>query len=166
MSRVLVLAAIVVLAAGAPEALARPHHRKPRPPSKAEAAALKVAASWIAAMHFGEATRPVARGLTARRMWSIAADDHGAVCPESDSAATGLACLHQKITPAGKPRLWRRTLDGPLAAHVHRIDAVARGGIVVELDEGCGGSTENQMLLVIKNKQVTAALAQTITCAE
>ncbi|MEO8552322.1 MAG: hypothetical protein ABI678_20235, partial [Kofleriaceae bacterium] len=59
----------------------------------------------------------------------------------------------------------RHTLGGPLAARAAKIDQLAKGGIVVQLDEGCDG-TDNQLLIVVKGKLVIGAFAQRYACSE
>ena len=152
----------LVLLALCSTAYAKPVARKPKPPSKTELAALEVATDWVDKLGHAVAE---ARPLTAARFTSLALTDDGPACPETTTAAKGLPCLHDKVSPKGKAALWRHTLGGPLAAHQKTIDQLARGAIVVELDEGCDG-TENQMLVIVKGKQVIGAFAQTASCSE
>jgi hypothetical protein len=133
---------------------------KPRPkPTKAEQAALDLAAEWVAKLADGP------RSLTSPKLISIALTGDSVVCPMAASAALGLPCLQTNVTPKGKPTIWRHTLGGPLVAHAATINQLAKGGIVVQLDDGCDG-TESQLLLVIKNKLVIGAFAQTYDCSE
>jgi len=155
--------ALLLVAAFASVAGAKP---KPKPkslkPTKAEQAALDLATDWVAKL----AEAPVAaRKLSAPKLVSLALTDEASPCPESSSADRGIACFHDKVTPKGKPAIWRHTLGGPLASHAAKIDQLAKGAIVVQLDEGCDG-TENQLLLVVKNKLVIGAFAQTAACSE
>ncbi len=150
--------ALLLVAALAGSADAKPSS-KPPPPTKAEQAALALAAEWIAKLADGP------RSLTSPKLISIAFTDQTATCPMTGSAARGLPCLQTNVTPKGKPTIWRHTLGGPLVAHAATINQLARGGIVVQLDEGCDGS-ENQLLLVIKNKLVIGVFAQTYECSE
>jgi hypothetical protein len=132
---------------------------KLRPPTKAEQAALDLATEWVAKL----AGDP--RSLTSPKLVSIALTDEAGPCPMATSAARGLPCLQANVTPKGKPTIWRHTLGGPLAAHAATINQLAKGAIVVQLDEGCDGS-DNQLLLVIKNKLVIGVFAQTYECSE
>ena len=147
--------ALVLVAALSSAAEANPRSK----PTKAEQAALGVAAEWVAKLADGP------RNLTSPRLVSIAFADDTIVCPMATSAARGLPCLQTKITPKGKPTIWRHTLGGPLVAHAATIDQLAKGAIVVQLDEGCDGA-ENQLLLVIKDRLVIGAFAQTYECSE
>jgi hypothetical protein len=144
-------------------ALAGGADAKPKPkrslPTKDEQAALDLAAEWVAKLADGP------RSLTSPKLVSIALTEENVTCPMADSAARGLPCLQTKVTPRGKPTIWRHTLGGPLVAHAAKINQLARGGVVVQLDEGCDG-TENQLLLVIKNKLVIGVFAQTYECSE
>ncbi len=132
---------------------------KLKPPTKVEQAALDLAAAWVAKLAEGP------RNLTSPDLVSIAFADETATCAMATTAAHGLACLQTKVTPKGKPTIWRHTLGGPLVAHAAAINKLAKSAIVVQLDEGCDG-TENQLLLVIKNKLVIGAFAQTYECSE
>jgi hypothetical protein len=132
---------------------------KPKPPTKAEQAALDLAAAWVVKLADGP------RSLTSPKLVSIAFTDDATTCPMAASAEQGLSCLQTNVRPKGKPAIWRHTLGGPLVAQAATINRLAGGGIVVELDEGCDG-TENQLLLVIKNKLVIGAFAQTYECSE
>lgn len=152
----------LVLLALCSTAYAKPAARKPKPPSKAELAALQLATDWVDKL--GHAVSEV-RPLTAPRFTSLALTDDGPACPETTTADKGLPCLHDKVSPKGKAALWRHALGGPLAAHQKTIDQLARGAIVVEFDEGCDG-TENLLLVIVKGKQVIAAFAQTASCSE
>lgn len=152
----------LLLACLAGVAYAKPAARKPKPPTKAEAAALQLATEWVDKL--GHAVAEV-RPLTAPRFTALALTDEAPACPETTTADKGLACLHDKVAPKGKAALWRHTLGGPLAAHQKTIDQLARGAIVVEFDEGCDG-TENQLLVIVKAKQVIGAFAQTAACSE
>lgn len=147
-------------------ALAAPAAAKPKlkvlKPTKAEQAAVDLAADWVAKL---AESAPAARKLTAPKLVSLALTDQAEPCPEATTADRGLACFHAKVTPKGKPTVWRHTLGGPLAGRAAEIDRLAKGGVVVQLDEGCDG-TENQLLIVVKNKLVTAAFAQTYGCSE
>jgi len=154
--------ASLLIACLAGVANAKPAARKPKPPTKTELAALQLATDWVDKL--GHATAEV-RPLTAPRFTALALTDEAAACPETTTADKGLACLHDKVSPKGKAALWRHTLGGPLAAHQKTIDQLARGAIVVEFDEGCDGS-ENQLLVIVKGKQVIAAFAQTAACSE
>jgi hypothetical protein len=156
------LLVVAVVAATATVASAKPAARKPKPPSKAEQAALQLATDWVDKL--GHAVAEV-RTLTAPRFTALALTDDGPACPETTTADKGLPCLHDKVSPKGKAAIWRHTLGGPLAAHQKTIDQVARGAIVVEFDEGCDG-TENQLLVIVKGKQVVGAFAQTAACSE
>jgi hypothetical protein len=156
------LRALLLVAAVATVASAKPAAKKLKPPSKAELAALQLATDWVDKL--GHAASE-ARTLTAPRFTTLALTDDGIACPETTTADKGVACLHDKVSPKGKAALWRHTLGGPLASHQKTIDALARGAIVVELDEGCDG-TENQLLVIVKGKQVIAAFAQTASCSE
>ena len=130
-----------------------------RKPTKAEQAALDLATAWVAKLADGP------RSLTSPKLISIALTGEAAPCPMTASAARGLPCLQTNVTPKGKPTIWRHTLGGPLVAHAATINQLAKGAIVVEVDDGCDGS-ENQLLLVIKNKLVIGAFAQTYECSE
>ena len=152
----------LLLACLAGVAHAKPAARKPKPPTKAELAALQLATEWVDKL--GHAVAEV-RSLTAPRFTALALTDEAPACPETTSADKGLPCLHDKVAPKGKAALWRHTLGGPLAAHQKAIDQLARGAIVVEFDEGCDG-TENQLLVIVKGKQVIGAFAQTAACSE
>lgn len=143
-------------------AAAKPAARKPKPPSKTELAALQLATDWVDKLGHAVAE---AKPLTAPRFTALALTDDAPACPETTSADKGLPCLHDKVSPKGKAHLWHHTLGGPLAAHQKAIDQVAKGAIVVELDEGCDG-TENQLLVIVKGKQVIGAFAQTTACSE
>ena len=151
---------LIACLAGA--ANAKPVAKKPKPPSKTELAALQLATEWVDKL--GHAVAEV-RPLTEPRFTALALTDDGIACPETTTADKGLPCLHDKVSPKGKAAIWRHTLDGPLAAHQKTIDGLARGAIVVELDEGCDG-TENQLLVIVKAKQVVGAFAQTASCSE
>jgi hypothetical protein len=151
---------LIACLAGA--AHAKPVAKKPKPPSKTELAALQLATEWVDKLGHAVAE---ARPLTAPRFTALALTDDGIACPETTTADKGLLCLHDKVSPKGKAAIWRHTLGGPLAAHQKAIDALARGAIVVELDEGCDG-TENQLLVIVKGKQVVGAFAQTASCSE
>jgi hypothetical protein len=105
------------------------------------------------------------RSLTSPKLVSIAFTGDTTTCPMAVSAEQGLSCLQANVRPKGKPAIWRHTLGGPLVAHAATINRLASGGIIVQLDEGCDGS-ENQLLLVIKNKLVIGAFAQTYECSE
>lgn len=150
--------AFLLVAALAGSADAKPKF-KPLQPTKAEQAALDLAAEWVAKLAAGPGS------LTSPKLISIAFTEETATCPMAASAARGLPCLQTKVTPKGKPTVWRHTLGGPLVAHAAKINQLAKGGIVVQLDEGCDG-TENQLLLVIKDKVVIGAFAQTYECSE
>jgi len=126
---------------------------KPTPPTKAQLAAIQLASDWLAALPTNTAK------LTGRPFFAVIYADEGTPCPPSDNAT----CLRDKLVAKGKPRLWRHTLGGPLAAQAKKLED--RAAIVVELDEGCDG-TENQTLIVVKNKKVAAVMAQTATCSE
>jgi len=152
----------LVLACLAATAHAKPAARKPKPPSKAELAAFQLATDWVDKLGHAVAE---AKPLTAPRFTALALTDEAAACPETATADKGLPCLHDKVSPKGKAALWRHTLGGPLAAHQKTIDQLAKGAIVVEFDEGCDG-TENQLLVVVKGKQVIGAFAQTTSCNE
>src|SRR3569623_2252897 len=152
----------LVLAGLAATAHAKPAARKPMPPSMAELAAFQLATYW--GDKLGHAVAE-AKPLTAPRCTALARTDEAAACPETATADKGLPCLHDKVSPKGKAALWRHTLGGPLAAHQKTIDQLAKGAIVVEFDEGCDG-TENQLLVVVKGKQVIGAFAQTTSCNE
>ncbi len=143
--------------------------KKPPPPSKVESAAQKIVEQWITAMHFGGGTQ-AATSLTQTPFFSIAATDEATPCAETTAKTatalrTALACLHDHIAPRGTPKVWHRTLGGPLAAQMKNIAALAKGSLIFELDEGCDG-TSNQTLVVVKGKQVSAVLAQTAACSE
>ena len=151
--------AFVLVAALAGGADAKPK-LKPLQPTKAEQAALELAAEWVGKLSDGP------RNLTSPKLVSIAFTDANTACPMAASAARGLPCLQTNLKPKGKPAIWRHTLGGPLVAHAAKINQLARGGgIIVQLDEGCDG-TENQLLLVIKDKLVIGAFAQTYECSE
>ena len=143
-----------------------------RPPPKlstSEAAAQTVVTRWITEMHFGGGPQ-AATSLTQTPFFSIAATDDATPCAEATAKtpaalASSLACLHDHIAPKGTPKVWHRTLGGPLAAQMKRIAELAKGSIIFELDEGCDG-TSNQTLVVVKGKQVSAVLAQTAACSE
>src|SRR3569833_2985216 len=109
--------------------------------------------------------KPAARKPKPPSKAALALSDEAAACPETATADKGLPCLHDKVSPKGKAALWRHTRGGPLAAHQKTIDQLAKGAIVVEFDEGCDG-TENQLLVVVKGKQVIGAFAQTTSCNE
>jgi hypothetical protein len=156
------LRALLLVAAVATVASAKPAAKKLKPPSKAELAALQLATDWVDKLGHAVAE---AKPLSAPRFTALALTDDGAVCPETTSADKGLPCLHDKVSPKGKAALWRHTLGGPLAGHQKTIDQLAKGAIVVELDEGCDG-TENQLLVIVKGKQVIGAFAQTASCSE
>ena len=151
--------ALLLVAALAGSADAKPK-LKPLQVTKAEQAALDLAAEWVAKLADGP------RSLTSPKLVSIAFGDENTICPMAATAARGLPCLQTKVTPKGKPTIWRHTLGGPLVAHAATINQLARGGVVIQLDEGCDDSTESQLLLVIKNKLVIGAFAQTYTCSE
>jgi len=145
--------------------------RKQPPPKlrKAEAAAQTIATRWTTAMHFGSGTQ-AATSLTQIPFFSIAATDETTPCAETTAKTaaalgTSLACLHDHVAPKGMPKLWHRTLGGPLAAQMKNIAELAKGSIIFELDEGCDG-TSNQTLVFVKGKQVSAVLAQTAACTE
>ncbi|MEO6771843.1 MAG: hypothetical protein ABI467_02345 [Kofleriaceae bacterium] len=157
----MVRAWLLVALAGA-TAAARPTRRKPKPPSRSELAALQLATSWVDKLGHAAAE---ARPLTASRFTALALTDETTACPQTATAGPGLTCLHDKVSPTGKAAVWGHTLGGPLAAHQTSIDHLARGAIVVQFDEGCDG-TENQVLVIVKGKQVIAAFAQTISCSE
>ena len=127
--------------------------KRPTPPTKAELAAIQLASDWLAALPTNAAK------LTGKPFFAVIYADEGTPCPPSTTAT----CLHDKLAAKGKPHLWRHTLGGPLAAQAKKLEDKA--AIVVELDEGCDG-TENQTLIVVKNKKVTAVMAQTATCSE
>lgn len=148
--------ALLLVAALTASANAKP---KLRQPTKAEQAALNLATEWVAKLADGP------RSLTSPKLISIALIAEAAPCPMATSAARGLPCLQTNVTPKGKPTIWRHTLGGPLVAHTATINQLAKGAIVVQLDDGCDGS-ENQLLLVIKNKLVIGAFAQTYECSE
>ena len=151
--------ALLLVAALAASAGAKPRV-KPHPLTKAEQAALELAAAWVAKLADGP------RSLTSPKLVSIVLTAETATCPMATSAANGLPCLQTNVAPKGKPTIWRHTLGGPLVAHAATINQLAKGGgIVVQLDEGCDGN-ENQLLLVIKNKLVIGAFAQTYECSE
>ena len=151
--------ALVLVAALASSANAKPKVKR-IPLTKAEQAAIDLAAQWVAKLADGP------RSLTSPKLVSIAFTDQTATCPMAATAARGLPCLQTNVTPKGKPTIWRHTLGGPLVAHAATINQLAKGGgVVVQLDEGCDGS-ENQVLLVIKNKLVVGAFAQTYDCTE
>ena len=152
----------LVLACLASAAHAKPAARKPKPPTKAEQAALQFATDWVDKL--GHAVGE-AKPLTAPRFTALALTDEESPCPETTTADKGLPCLHDKVSPKGKAAVWRHTLGGPLASHQKTIDQLAKGAIVVEFDEGCDGS-ENQLLVIVKGKQVIAAFAQTASCSE
>jgi hypothetical protein len=153
--------ALLLVAALSSVAVARP---KPRPlkPTKAEQAALDLATDWVAKL--GESAA-AARKLSSPKLVSLALTDEANPCPEASNADRGLACFHDKVAPKGKPAIWRHTLGGPLKPHGAKIDQLAKGAIVIQLDEGCDG-TENQLLIVVKGKLVTGAFAQTYACSE
>lgn len=153
--------ALVLVAALSGSAVAKPKPKLVKP-TKAEQAALDLASDWVAKL--AESTT-AARKLTSPKLVSVVLTDEAAPCPETKSADRGLACLHDKLSAKGKPALWRHTLGGPLAKHVTDIDRLAKGAVVVQIDEGCDG-TENQVLLVIKDKLVIGAFAQTYGCSE
>jgi hypothetical protein len=127
--------------------------KKVTPPTKAQLAAIQLASDWLAALPTNAAK------LTGKPFFAVIYAEEGTPCPPSDNAT----CLRDKLAAKGKPRLWRHTLGGPLAAQTKKLEDKA--AIVVELDEGCDG-TENQTLIVVKNKKVTAVMAQTATCSE
>lgn len=144
---------LVALVAAAP-ATAKP--QRPKPPTKAELAAIQLARDWLAALPKGaSASAP----LTAKAFFSVIYDDQGTPCaPASDAV-----CLRAKLAPKGAPHVWRHTLGGPLLAqHTRLADTAA---IVVELDDGCDG-TESQTLVVTKRGKVVAVMAQTVECSE
>jgi hypothetical protein len=135
---------ILLVATAAAEA------KKPPPPTKAQLAAIQLASDWLAA--------PNSPKLTGKPFFTVVYGEAGKV--ECNAAA----CLKDKLAAKGKPHLWKRNLGGPLAAAKLKI-LDDKAAIVVELDEGCDG-TENQTLIVVKNKKVTAVLAQTAACSE
>ncbi len=123
---------------------------KPHPKiSKAEQAAIDVAKQWPAG--------------TASKFFGVMYTEDTAICkPSADPA-----CVREKVALRGTPHVWRNTLAGPLAEHHQKqLAELRRGAIIVEVDEGCGDGQENQVLLVVKAKQVSAVLAQTISCNE
>lgn len=132
---------------------AKPRTQKPAPPTKAQLAAIQLASAWLAALPTDPAK------LTGKPFFAVIYTDEGTPCPPS----TTTTCLRDKLAAKGKPRLWRRTLGGPLVAQTKKLED--RAAIVVELDEGCDG-TENQTLIVVKNKKVMAVVAQIATCSE
>jgi hypothetical protein len=127
--------------------------KKPTPPTKAQLAAIQLATDWLAELPTNTAK------LTGKPFFAVIYADEGTPCPPSDN----VTCLRDKLAAKGKPHLWRHTLGGPLVAQTKKLDDKA--AIVVELDEGCDG-TDNQTLIVVKNKKVTAVMAQTATCSE
>jgi hypothetical protein len=123
--------------------------KKPPPPTKAQLAAIQLASDWLASNN---------AKLIGKPFFTVIYGEDGKV----DCNAIG--CLHDKLAAKGKPHLWKRNLSGPLAtAKLKLLDDKA--AIIVELDEGCDG-TENQTLIVTKNKKITAVLAQTTACSE
>jgi hypothetical protein len=127
--------------------------KKPIPLTKAQLAAIQLATDWLAALPTNTAK------LTGKPFFAVIYADEGTPCPPSDNAT----CLRDKLAAKGKPHLWRHTLGGPIAAQTKKLEDKA--AIVVELDEGCDG-TDNQTLIIVKNKKVTAVMAQTATCSE
>lgn len=148
MVRALLLVVLVATADAKP-----PRRKQPTPPTKAQLAALQLASDWLAALPTDPAK------LTGKPFFAVIYADEGTPCPPSNNTT----CLRDKLVAKGKPRLWRHTLGGPLVAQTKQLEDKA--AIVVELDEGCDG-TENQTLIVVKNKKVTAVMAQTATCSE
>src|SRR6185503_17764037 len=99
--------ALLLVAALAGSAGAKPKV-KPLQLTKAEKAALDLAATWVAKLADGPGS------LTSPKLVSIAFTDKTATCPMAASAAHGLPCFQTKVTPKGKPTVWRHTLGGPL----------------------------------------------------
>jgi hypothetical protein len=151
----------LVLFALCSTAYAKPAARKPKPPSKAELAALQLATDWVDKLGHAVAE---AKPLTAPKLVSLAVISEDIAC-RGTTADQGLPCFHDKVSPKGKAAIWRHTLGGPLAQQQKLIDQTARGAIVVEFDEGCDG-TENQLLVIVKGKQVVGAFAQVTSCSE
>ncbi len=157
--------AILILLASTADAKRPP----PPKPSKAEAAAQAIAKQWLAAMHFGSG-KHAATALTQVPFFSIAATDDSTPCAETTAKTAAqldaaLGCLHDHIAPKGEPKIWHRTLGGPLAAQMKTIAELAKGSILFEIDEGCDG-TSNETIVVVHGAKVSAVLAQTAACTE
>jgi hypothetical protein len=144
---------LLLVVATATTAYAKP--KKPAPLTKAQTAAIRLATDWLAALPNNATAK-----LTAKPFFAAIYGEEQTPCPPSDNPT----CLHDKLAPRGKPHLWLHTLGGPLAAAQAKRLA-DKAAIVVELDEGCDG-TENQTLVMVKGKLVTAVLAQIATCSE
>lgn len=151
----------LLIACLAGTAHAKPVAHKPKPPTKAELAAMQLATDWVDKL--GHAVSE-AKPLTAAKLTSLAFSEGDPLC-RAMTADQGLPCFHDKVSPKGKAAVWRHTLGGPLAAQQKLIDQLARGAVVVEFDEGCDG-TENQVLVIVKGKQVIGAFAQVTGCSE
>jgi hypothetical protein len=145
--------------------------------------ARKVAARWIAAMDFDhphdklDPTR--AAVLTGKAFMSVTYDDAGAPCREATATtetarASVLACLHEHASGRGRLRPWKSRdalrVNGALKKHLPQVRKLAGAATLVVVADGCDGHESTLILAVargpMREPQVTAAFAQTITCDE